>query len=110
MKLGAVLGEASGLFWGGVGLGGVKLIISNDTLSHAHSHPPSHNISKIFDGGLQEIVSHLFCTTTGPLCTLRMDGEDLPNASQLRCKNIENHKCITFSQKSLNDLNGLSFF
>ena len=35
---------------GGVGWGGVKIIISNDTLGHAHSHPPSHNIGKILDG------------------------------------------------------------
>ena len=33
-----------------MGWGGVKLIISNVTLSHAHSHPRSHNISNIFDG------------------------------------------------------------
>ena len=38
-----------GVGWGGVGWGGVKIIISNDTLSHAHSHPPSHNIGKILD-------------------------------------------------------------
>ena len=40
-----------GVGWGGVGWGGVKLITSNATLSHAHSHPPSLNISNILDGG-----------------------------------------------------------
>jgi hypothetical protein len=43
-----------GVGWGGVGCvgvgwGGVKIMISNDKLSHAHFHPPSHNIRKVLD-------------------------------------------------------------
>ena len=33
---------------GGVG-GGGKIILSNDPLCHAHSHPPAHNIRIILD-------------------------------------------------------------
>jgi hypothetical protein len=38
-----------GVGWGGVGWGGVKIIMSNDIMCHAHSHPPSHIISNILD-------------------------------------------------------------
>ena len=43
-------GSGDGSGGGGGGWGWVKLIISNDTLSHAHFHPPSLNISKTLDG------------------------------------------------------------
>ena len=41
---------------GGVKRGGVgfKIILSNDTLNHAHSHPPSHNIRNILDGVMRK--------------------------------------------------------
>ena len=53
--------ERGGAEWGGVGSGWgggwggwggveIKIIISSDTLSHAHSHSRSHNIGKILDG------------------------------------------------------------
>ena len=29
----------------------VEIKLPNDTLSHAHSHSPSHNLSNVFDGG-----------------------------------------------------------
>ena len=35
--------------WSGAEWGGVPLLLSNSTLSHAHSHPSSHNIRNILD-------------------------------------------------------------
>ena len=49
---------------GGVGWGGVKLILSNDTLRHAHSHPPSHNISNILDGK-RKVTTTRICNLLG---------------------------------------------
>ena len=43
-------GVASGEGWGWGG-GWVRITLSNDISSHTHSHPPSHQIGNIFDGG-----------------------------------------------------------
>ena len=60
-----------GVGWGGVGWGGVKFILSNDTLGHAHSHPPSHNIRNTFD---RESCANRKETTTY-ICRRRRSGD-----------------------------------
>ena len=69
-------------WWGGVG---VKIILSNDIMSHADSHPPSHNVGNMLDGISCAYATLLQPKTQNMLCCWReVSGEEGNGSTKLQ--------------------------